>query len=97
VLARIAQDIETHWGPSPVFVDLEHAMNAGIRESSGVHLLELLAQEARRVRPLFPTASNLVPVTGLSRSLDYQNAVSSIVEEDKTARVFGSRRAIRRG
>ena len=66
VLARIARDIDTYWGPSPVFVDVDHLINAGIREPSGAHLLELLAQETRRIHPMFPTESNLVPVTGLS-------------------------------
>ncbi|MHC4178839.1 MAG: beta family protein, partial [Planctomycetota bacterium] len=84
VLATIAQDIETYWGSSPVFVDVDHVIRAGIREPSGSHLLEVLAEEARSLLPLFPGKSNLVPVTGLSRSEDYQNAVSSIVEEDKT-------------
>lgn len=88
VLATIAREIDTCWGSSPVFVDVDHLINAGIREPSGSHLLEVLAQETRRVRPLFSRRSNLVPVTGLSRSEDYQNAVSSIVEEDKTGACF---------
>ncbi len=88
VFHTIAQDIDKCWGSSPVFVDVDHLINAGIREPSGLHLLEVLAQETRRLFPLFPGKSNLVPVTGLSRSEDYQNAVSSIVEEDKTGACF---------
>ena len=84
VLRTISQDIDTCWGPSPLFVDVEHAINAGIREPSGCHLLEVLAQETRSLLPLFPNASNLIPVTGLGRSDDHQSAVSSIIEEDKT-------------
>ena len=88
VLRTIARDIETYWGSSPVFVDVDHVIKAGIREESGCHVLEVLAEETRRLLPLFPRKSNLVPVTGLSRSEDYQNAVSSIVEEDKTGACF---------
>jgi len=88
VVATIARDIHTYWGSSPVFVDVEHLINAGIRDPSGCHLLEVLAQETRRLLPMFPGESSLVPVTGLSRYEDYQNAVSSIVEEDKTGACF---------
>src|SRR4030042_1242744 len=84
VLRTIAQDIDRCWGSSAVFVDVDHAINAGIRERSGCHLLEVLAQESRSLLPLLPGESNLVPVTGLGRSKDYQNAVSSIIEEDET-------------
>jgi hypothetical protein len=88
VLATIARDIGTHWGPLPVFVDVDHLIKAGIREPSGCQLLEVLAEETRRLLPLFPRKSNLVPVTGLGRSEDHQSAVSSIVEEDKTGACF---------
>ena len=84
VLGTIARDIDRCWGSSPVFVDVDHLVNAGIREPSGLHLLEVLAEETRRLVPMFPDRSTLVPVTGLSRSEDYQSAVSSIVEEDQT-------------
>jgi len=88
VLASIAQDIDKCWGPAPVFVDVDHVVKAGIQEPNGPHLLEVLAQETRRLFPLLPDESGLIPVTGLGRSEDCQNAVSSIVEEDKTGACF---------
>ena len=88
VLATIARDIARCWGPSAVFLDVEHLIKAGIREPSGSHLLEVLADKTRGLLPLFPDKSNLIPVTGLTRSEDDQNAVSSIVEEDKTGACF---------
>ena len=88
VLREIAQEIETSWGSSPVFIDVEHVIRAGLRDPSGSHLLEVLAQEKRNLLPLFPGSSNLVPVTGLSRSEDCQKTVSSIIEEDKTGACF---------
>lgn len=81
----IARDINTCWGSTATFVDLEHIVNAGIRAANdSPHILELLAQETRRVLPLFPDDSKLIPVTGLSRAGDYQSAVASIIEEDRT-------------
>ena len=60
VLASIAQDIDKCWGPSPIFVDVDHLINAGIQEPNGPHLLEVLAQETRKLFPLLPDESGLI-------------------------------------
>ncbi|NQU26606.1 MAG: hypothetical protein HQ567_35425 [Candidatus Nealsonbacteria bacterium] len=88
VLRTIAMDIEKCWGSSPLFVDVDHVVNAGVQDPSGCHLLEVLTQETRNLLPLFPDRSHLVPVTRLGRPRDYLRAVSSIVEEDKTGACF---------
>lgn len=84
-LQRIAGEIGTHWGVTPAFVDLNHVLNAGIcGKKSDPHVLEILAEEMRRGLPLFSEASTLIPVTQLTCSDDFQAAVASIIEEDKT-------------
>lgn len=88
-LRRIASDIDTFWGPSPAFIDLAYIAAAQIRGADDdPHIFELLAEESRRTFPLLPRESSLIPVTGLSRSDDYQSAVMSIIEEDQTGVCF---------
>lgn len=88
-LQNIAGEIDSYWGSSPAFVDLEHVLNAGIcGKNDDPHILEILAEEVRRAMPLFPGSSTLIPVTRLSRSDDFQAAVASIVEEDRTGACF---------
>lgn len=84
-LRKIAKEIDNYWGFSATFVDLEHVISRGIRGAGDdPHILEILAEETRRLLPLLPRESNLIPVTGLNRAEDYQAAVASIIEEDKT-------------
>lgn len=80
---RIVGEIDTHWGSRPAFVDLRYVESAGISSNGDSHILEVLAEEHRRFHPLFTAESSLIPVTGLGRANDHQQAVSSIVEEDR--------------
>lgn len=84
-LETVAREIDRHWGPASAFVDLEHVRKAGIRGTdSDPHILEILAEETRRILPLFTAASSLIPVTWLTSGEEFQGAVASIVEEDNT-------------
>jgi hypothetical protein len=84
-LRKIATEIDDYWGDSSAFIDLGHLVDACICSAeTDPHVLEIITDEIRRLRPLLPQASKLIPVTGLGRPQDYQNAVKSIVEADKT-------------
>jgi len=75
MLAKNAADMQKHWGSRPLFVDL-WLLDADLRLAGGAHPLTFLAQEARRL------GVALIPITGLRRDREYQDAVGGIVARD---------------
>jgi hypothetical protein len=61
----------------PFFLDLRHVAVDVVRSSGKVHALEYFAEVGRNYKLA------LVPVTGLSRTQEYQASVATIVNDDK--------------
>lgn len=70
-LSKVAQELASHWGWRPAFIDLLH-LSDDLRAGDDRPALEYLASEARR-RGAAP-----IPVIGLNRSTAYQGAVKLV-------------------
>jgi len=71
VLSHIAEDLLASWGTEPIFIDL-WLLNPSLSVRNGLHPFIFLAAEARA------RGVSLIPVTGLDRDDEYQNAVASL-------------------
>lgn len=76
-LGKVAVEIVKDWGDGPLFIDLG-LIEQGIRASGGTHPLKVLFEDGnRRFLPSF------IPVTALDRDAAYQDAVKSVVAQDR--------------
>lgn len=71
-----AKQIAGNWGQFPFFVDF-FLIEALFKTPKGKHPLWLLSESARTLR------LSLIPVTGVSRSVNYQEAVTQVVTTDR--------------
>jgi hypothetical protein len=77
VLLDAAHSLLEAWQYSPFFLDLCHLDGQILRVRGTRHPLAYLAEEARALKLW------LVPVTGLSRSFEYQAAVAKVAAADR--------------
>jgi Beta protein len=70
-LSKVAEDLASNWGWHPAFVDLWH-LPGEPRAGDGRSALEYLTSDAAN------RGASLIPVTGLSRSDEYQEAVATV-------------------
>ena len=75
VLVTKAKELSKDWGPAPVFVDVG-LLSSDVRTNRGQHPLRLLAENART------HGVWIIPVTGLTRSSQFQRDVSSIASNN---------------
>lgn len=75
-LSTAARKMATAWGTQrPTFVDLCWIPGTSATTSTGQHALEYLSEKARAAR------LSLIPVTGVNRDADYQDAVQLAVKQ----------------
>jgi hypothetical protein len=74
-LGRVVEKIETNWGSDPLFIDLDWIPPSEVM-ADGRHPLKYIFDNAR-TRGLLP-----IPVTGLNRASEYQDAVKDASDTD---------------
>jgi hypothetical protein len=76
VLVANAKELLAKWDYAPFFLDLGH-IESRVKLSGGKHPLSFLGMHARMYK------LNLIPVTGLNRSAEYQLAMNELCDSDE--------------
>ena len=75
-VGKVPESIRKSWGTElPVFIDLLHVEECGLLEN-GAHPLACVFDQGRKL------GLQAIPVTGIERSSEYQNAVIDAVQRD---------------